>query len=93
MSADFVWYRMIPDGICYRPLNVPRNAGAQTVFVVTDLAKVPTGELLGRDNFRVARDRVLNGGKRQKEVYKRTLAVRILSPPAFSKHPQPSKSS
>ena len=25
VSADVVWYKMIPDSICYRPLNVPGN--------------------------------------------------------------------
>jgi len=24
VSADVVWYKMIPDSICYRPLSVPR---------------------------------------------------------------------
>jgi len=27
VSADVVWYKMMPDGIWYRPLNVPRIEG------------------------------------------------------------------
>ena len=43
MSADVVWCEIIPDSICYRPLNVPKIS-ASTKFksdrrLLSDLAK------------------------------------------------------